>query len=45
MIGRSPYLQSVHFEGGNARIGDMVNVSIQALSANSLAGRLARVAA
>jgi tRNA-2-methylthio-N6-dimethylallyladenosine synthase len=36
MIGRSPYLQSVHFDGGSARIGDVVNCHIVGTTPNSL---------
>lgn len=38
--GRSPYLQSVHFEGSHARTGDIVDVRITASSQNSLGGEL-----
>jgi tRNA-2-methylthio-N6-dimethylallyladenosine synthase len=36
MIGRSPYLQSVHFAAGDTRIGDIVNCRIDAIQTNSL---------
>ncbi len=39
VIGRSPYLQSVHFEAGNAQIGDMVMVKITGTKPNSLEGQ------
>ena len=38
--GRSPYLQAVHFDGGTAKIGDIVDVEIVAASLNSLSGVL-----
>jgi len=38
LIGRSPYLQSVHLEAGNFRIGDIVTVSIKSVGPNSLSG-------
>ena len=38
-LGKSPWLQSVHFEG-NAQIGDIVRVELAAAGPNSLAGRL-----
>jgi tRNA-2-methylthio-N6-dimethylallyladenosine synthase len=36
MIGRSPYLQSVHFDTGGSRVGDIVTCRIEAISSNSL---------
>jgi tRNA-2-methylthio-N6-dimethylallyladenosine synthase len=36
LIGRSPYLQSVHLEGGGEAIGDTVTVTIDDVGANSL---------
>jgi tRNA-2-methylthio-N6-dimethylallyladenosine synthase len=36
--GRSPYLQSVHFDDGTAAVGDVVAVRIVSASQNSLAG-------
>jgi len=39
LIGRSPYLQSVHVDAGDAEIGDVVSVEIVAASANSLTGQ------
>ena len=36
--GRSPYLQSVHFQDNNAQNGDIVDVRITASSQNSLTG-------
>jgi tRNA-2-methylthio-N6-dimethylallyladenosine synthase len=41
LIGRSPYLQSVHLEAPAALIGQIQPVDILALFPNSLAGRLA----
>ena len=38
-LGKSPWLQSVHFEG-EAAIGDMVTVELAEAGANSLHGRL-----
>ena len=38
-LGKSPWLQSVHFEGG-AQIGDIVEVELAEAGPNSLAGRL-----
>ena len=39
-LGKSPWLQSVHFMGESA-IGDLVEVELVEAGANSLAGRLA----
>jgi tRNA-2-methylthio-N6-dimethylallyladenosine synthase len=41
VIGRSPYLQSVHLEASEALIGRILPVDIVALFPNSLAGHLA----
>jgi len=41
LVGRSPYLQSVHAEAGAERIGDIVPVRIRATQPNSLAGAVA----
>jgi tRNA-2-methylthio-N6-dimethylallyladenosine synthase len=41
LIGRSPYLQSVHVEAPESLIGRVLPVDIVALFPNSLAGRLA----
>jgi tRNA-2-methylthio-N6-dimethylallyladenosine synthase len=38
-LGKSPWLQSVHFEG-NAEIGDIVRVALVEAGPNSLSGRL-----
>jgi tRNA-2-methylthio-N6-dimethylallyladenosine synthase len=41
LVGRSPYLQSVHAEAGAERIGEIVPVTIRATQPNSLAGEIA----
>jgi tRNA-2-methylthio-N6-dimethylallyladenosine synthase len=41
LVGRSPYLQSVHAEAAAARIGEVVPVTILAIQPNSLAGAVA----
>ncbi len=38
LIGRSPYLQSVHLEAGNLKIGDIAKVHIKSIGPNSLSG-------
>jgi len=38
-LGKSPWLQSVHFEG-EAAVGDLVRVELVQAGPNSLAGRL-----
>jgi len=46
LVGKSPWLQSVHVEAGDAVIGDLVTVDIASAGPNSLAGvRCARAAA
>jgi tRNA-2-methylthio-N6-dimethylallyladenosine synthase len=40
LVGRSPYLQSVHAEAGPERIGEIVAVMISAAHPNSLAGTI-----
>jgi tRNA-2-methylthio-N6-dimethylallyladenosine synthase len=45
VIGRSPYLQSVHVEADAALIGRIVPVSITSAARNSVAGELAMAAA
>ncbi len=45
VIGRSPYLQSVHFDAGAAQAGAIVDVTISDIKPNSLAGHIRRVAA
>jgi tRNA-2-methylthio-N6-dimethylallyladenosine synthase len=39
-VGRSPWLQIVHLEGPDLRVGDLVTVEIKQLHARSLGGRL-----
>ena len=39
LIGRSPYLQSVHLEAGNLKIGDIAKVTIKSIGPNSLSGQ------
>ena len=41
LIGRSPYLQSVHAAAGPALLGRIADVFIEAIGPNSLAGRVA----
>ena len=43
LVGRSPWLQAVHVTADGHRAGDMVDVRIDAVQPNSLAGRLASV--
>jgi len=40
MHGRSPYLQSVHFDGAPALVGQIVDVRIEASTQNSISGTL-----
>src|SRR5207247_8760346 len=40
LIGRSPYLQSVYIDAGTHAIGDMVNVTIDAVGSNSLSAHI-----
>ena len=40
MIGRSPYLQSVHLDAPGSLVGQLVNVKILSSGSNSLAGEL-----
>lgn len=40
LIGRSPYLQSVYIDAGEHAIGDMVNVTIDAVGSNSLSAHI-----
>jgi tRNA-2-methylthio-N6-dimethylallyladenosine synthase len=44
LVGRSPYLQSVHAAAGRERIGDVVPVRIERASSNSLGGTLVQAA-
>ena len=39
LIGRSPYLQSIHIEGENLKIGELVNITIKSVGPNSLSGQ------
>jgi tRNA-2-methylthio-N6-dimethylallyladenosine synthase len=41
-VGRSPYLQAVHAKADFALIGRVVEVAIEAVRANSLAGTVRR---
>lgn len=41
LIGKTPWLQSVHIDGANHAIGDMVTLDIISAGPNSLAGTLA----
>ena len=43
LIGRSPYLQSVHLSAGGLKIGDIVPISIKSVGSNSLSGQYAGV--
>jgi tRNA-2-methylthio-N6-dimethylallyladenosine synthase len=45
MIGRSPWLQSVHVETAAARPGDMLDVTLVAAGPNSMTGAVRRKAA
>ena len=40
IVGRSPYMQSVHAEGAASRVGAMARVEIVGAGANSLTGRI-----
>ena len=40
LAGRSPYLQAVHIDGAGYQIGDMVNVTIDAVGGNSLSAHI-----
>ena len=44
LVGRSPYLQSVHAEVAQERIGEIVPVLIRGAEPNSLAGVIAEAA-
>jgi tRNA-2-methylthio-N6-dimethylallyladenosine synthase len=44
LIGRSPYLQAVHADAAETRIGHVAEVVIEDVRTNSLAGRLAQAA-
>jgi tRNA-2-methylthio-N6-dimethylallyladenosine synthase len=41
LVGRSPYLQSVHLEAAASRVGDIVPARIEAAGRNSLSGMVA----
>jgi tRNA-2-methylthio-N6-dimethylallyladenosine synthase len=43
LIGRSPYLQSVHVEGGADLVGEVLPVRVVGAGQNSVAGMLERV--
>ena len=43
LIGRSPYLQSVHLSARGLKIGDIVPISIKSVGPNSLSGQYAGV--
>ena len=45
LVGRTPYLQPVHVKAPSRLIGAVQNVTLEALTANSLHGRLAESAA
>jgi tRNA-2-methylthio-N6-dimethylallyladenosine synthase len=45
LVGRSPYLQSVHAAAGHQQIGEVTPVMIRAAAHNSLAGAIVRKAA
>jgi len=40
LVGRSPYLQAVHLDAGQARIGEIVPVVVDAIGANSLSAHI-----
>ena len=40
LVGRSPYMQAVHVPAAGSRLGEIVEVRIDAVGANSLSGRL-----
>ena len=42
LVGKTPWLQSVHVTAEDAAIGDMIDVDIISAGPNSLAGNLAR---
>ena len=44
LLGRSPYMQAVHAEAGDERLGTLAEVRITGAHANSLSGRLAAAA-
>ena len=40
LVGRSPYMQAVHADVPAHRLGEIVNLKIEAAHPNSLSGRL-----
>ena len=44
LLGRSPYMQAVHAEAGEERLGTLAEVRIGGAHANSLSGRLVEAA-
>jgi len=40
LVGRSPFMQAVHIDGSSNLLGEIVDVTIDAVHANSLAGHL-----
>lgn len=44
LVGRSPYMQAVHLDGGDDLFGQLAEVDITAAHANSLAGKLLKPA-
>ena len=44
VVGRSPWLQAVHFEAPDAPVGSMARVRLARLGPNSIAGEIARAA-
>jgi tRNA-2-methylthio-N6-dimethylallyladenosine synthase len=45
LVGRSPYLQSVHVSAASDQLGEIVPVHIEHAGPNSLAGRVEKLAA
>ena len=43
LIGRSPYLQSVHLDANGLKIGDIAKVTIKSVGPNSLSGQYSPV--
>ncbi len=40
LVGRSPYLQAVHISSKQAQIGDMIDVRVEKVGANSLSAHV-----
>ena len=40
-VGRTPYMQAIHVEGGGAAVGDLVDVRVTGLTAHGLCGTVA----